>query len=201
MRTHHRARSAAAVWAGARPWEIPLCSSKPAHPAWIPPSLESLPPLSPFLGYRSPQDSRLRSRHALGAGSRCNRGNYSPWLSGPLPLNRYPLASLNHTPTLPHPALLATPGPSFYITSYITRFTAHLNGRDCPGFTPVGWCTGEWLRILGVFPPSIFLFSCRTYHLSLVVKFSAHQSFSIRWNQPVSPPTLPTPPVLLVPQE
>ena len=80
MRAHRCARSAAAARVGGAIVGNPtLIHQNP------PSSLESLLPLPPS-AIHLPRDSRSRSRCALGAGSRCNRGKSSPRLSGSPPL-------------------------------------------------------------------------------------------------------------------
>jgi len=100
MRARRCARSAAAVRAGGPTVGNLTWFIKPALLAWIPPS--SLEPLPPFLAPSAiplGRDSCLRSRRALGAGSRCNRGKCFPRLSGPPSLA--PARLVNRASTLP----------------------------------------------------------------------------------------------------
>ena len=126
-------------------------------------SLESLPPLPPPSAIALTRDSRLWSRCTLGAGSRCNRGNSSPRLSGPLPLDHYPLTSLNCTSALPlviHPSM-RSPDLHSVLQATLRNLWLPLMARITQDLTRLAYALAGSLEFQVRFPPSIFSFPCR----------------------------------------
>ena len=140
-----------------RPWEISL----PTH--------QSRPPqLGLSLRFSLPSaislttPSRRRYRCALGAGSRCKRGNSFPlvsWPSRPLIATRSPIRSnIGTLPSTFHPSQ-RLPGP--YLASWVS--SRHLQPISTPGITRdlprlVGWVARQ-PGIPGSFFPLYFMCS------------------------------------------